>query len=334
MEPVEHARAFQPALAKALLAWFRKHARDLPFRRTRDPYAVWLSEIILQQTRVEQGLPYYERFMRAFPTVSDLASADPDAVLKLWEGLGYYGRARRLHQCAREVVDKHGGRFPETAAELQALPGLGPYTAGAVASIAFGEQVPVVDGNVTRVLARLFDLDTDTDTSAGKTLLWDLARTLVPARHPGDFNQALMELGARVCAPARPACDACPVATHCLARERGTQALRPVRRPKAPVPSHEVVVAAIRKNGRYLIGKRPEGGLLGGLWEFPGGKVGPGETHEQALLRESREELGVEVKVGGLVATVRHAYTHFRITLSAYRCSLANGTPRPLAHTE
>jgi A/G-specific adenine glycosylase len=321
-------------IRRALLAWFQAEARDLPWRRTRDPYRIWLSEVILQQTRVDQGLPYYTRFLEAFPTVAALAAAPEHAVLKQWEGLGYYTRARNLHKTAQIVAEQHGGVFPRAAELLQMLPGVGRYTAGAVASIAFGERVPVVDGNVKRVLARLLDLADPVDDTATERLLWQTAQGLVPAREPGDFNQALMELGARVCTPRKPNCDACPVGAYCAAREAGTVAQRPVKRPRKAVPHKEIVVAAIERDGRYLIGRRPPEGLLGGLWEFPGGKLEAGETHQQALARECREELGLEVKVGGLVATVQHAYTHLRVTLNVYRCRPAAGEATPRVHTE
>ena len=270
---------------RALLKWYRREKRDLFWRGTSDPYAVWVVEIILQQTRVEQGGPYIKRFLAAFPTVQDLARATPDRVLKLWEGLGYYTRARNLHKAAKIIADERSGRFPETAEDWQQLPGVGRYTAGAIASIAFGESAPVLDGNVKRVLARLIDLDASIDDGAVTENLWALAALFVRGKLPGDFNQAMMELGANVCTPRAPACEVCPVSKFCFAFERGTQSQRPVRKPKKAVPHYEIVVAAIKKNGRYLLGKRPPEGLLGGLWEFPGGKVKPGETHAAALRR-------------------------------------------------
>ena len=319
---------------RRLLAWYRKEARDLAFRGETDPYKVWVSEIILQQTRVDQGTPYINRFLKSFPTLRHLDRADLDDVLKLWEGLGYYARARNLHKAARKVVRELDGHLPATAKEWEDLPGVGRYTAGAIASIALGEKVPVLDGNVKRVLARLLDLDASVDEPPTVRLLWDTMAHLVQGRAPGDFNQAMMELGARVCTPKSPVCGKCPVRTECKARIAGTQLLRPVRSKKRAVPHHEIVVAAVKKNGRYLLGKRPPKGLLGGLWEFPGGKVERGESHDAALIRELKEELGITVQPGALVASVDHAYSHFRVTLNVYACKQVSGTPRPNAHTE
>ncbi|MBN2492327.1 MAG: A/G-specific adenine glycosylase [Planctomycetes bacterium] len=318
-----------------MLAWYRANARDLPWRRTRDPYRIWLSEIMLQQTRVKTVRPYYDRFTRAFPRVEDLAAAGAGEVLKLWEGLGYYSRARHLLEAARWVVREGGGRFPETAAELVGLPGVGRYTAGAIASIAFGERAPVLDGNVKRVLARLFLVREPVDEGATEARLWTLAAALVSPRAPGDSNQALMELGARVCRPRRPDCTVCPVRALCRARAAGEAEALPARRAaRRALPHHEIVAAAIGRNGRYLFGQRPLGGLLGGLWEFPGGKVERGEAHAEALVRELREELGVETAVGARIASLEHAYSHFRITLHLHRARISRGRPVPRFHTE
>lgn len=323
-------RTFQ----QALLAWFDAEARDLPWRRTKDPYCVYLAEIMMQQTRVDQGTPYYERFLKRFPTIEALAKADEEAVLKQWEGLGYYTRARNLHRTARLVVEQYGGQFPESPELLQLLPGIGKYTAGAVASIAFDKPAPVVDGNVKRVLARLNAITQAVDLPATEEVLWAAATALLPAKKPGDFNQAMMELGARICTPKNPNCGECPVQRHCQAYARGIQETLPNRTAKKTVPHYEVVVAAIFRDGMYLIGKRPSEGFLGGLWEFPGGKLQAGETHQQALVRECREELGVQVNVGGLVAVAKHAYTHFKVTLNVYRCAITGGTPEPRTHAE
>jgi len=322
------------ALRRSLLAWFRRHARDLPWRRTKDPYCVWLSEIMLQQTRVETVIPYYERFTAAFPTVHDLAAATGDEVLKLWEGLGYYSRARNLHTAAKIVVEQFDGRFPEDAQALQQLPGLGRYSAGAVASIAFGQPVPVLDGNVRRVLTRVFAIGRQADDPELTKALWFLAERLVAPRTPGNFNQALMELGALVCAPETPDCDHCPLRRHCDAHRRGLQSELPLRKGKKSIPHFEVVAAALEHDGRYLFAKRPTTAMLGGLWELPGGKVKAGEPHPQALRRELVEKLGVELEVGDLAATVVHRYTHFYITLYVYRGSLQAGTPEAREHDE
>ena len=319
---------------KALLAWFDAEARDLPWRRTKDPYRVYLSEIMLQQTRVDQGMPYYERFLERFPTLEALAEAEEEAVLKQWEGLGYYTRARNLHRTARILVDQYGGCFPETPELLQLLPGIGKYTAGAVASIAFDKPAPVVDGNVKRVLARLNAISEAVDLPATEDLLWGAATALLSPKYPGDFNQAMMELGARICTPKSPNCGECPVRRHCEARAANMQDVLPNRTPKKAAPHYDVVVAAICRDGTYLIGKRPSSGFLGGLWEFPGGNLQTGETHQQALMRECREGLGIEIKVGGLIAVAKHAYTHFKVTLNVYRCALVDGTPEARTHTE
>ena len=329
--PVKH----RTAMLRALHAWYRREARDLPWRKSTDAYRVWLAEIILQQTRVIQGTPYYERFLREFPSVEALASASEETVLKCWEGLGYYTRARNLLRCAQTIVEKYAGCFPSTASELQTLPGIGPYTAAAIASIAFGERVAVLDGNVIRVLTRWFNIADCVDTASTRRFLQELANDLMP-RHcnPGLHNQAMMELGARICTFQQPQCGSCPVRRYCAAQEAGTVAQRPVRAIKPQIPHYTIVVAAIKQRGRYLLGKRPSEGLLGGLWELPGGKVQEGEDLVTALRREINEELGIEIIPKKQVATVRHAYSHFRVTLHVYLCGISSGKPQARWHTE
>lgn len=317
------------AIVAHLLAWWDRGHADLPWRRSRDPYAIWIAEVMLQQTQIATVIPYYARWMVRFPTVHALASAPLADVLKQWEGLGYYSRARHLHTAAQTVVAEYNGRLPETVAELRRLKGIGPYTAGAIASIAFGRPAPILDGNVTRVLSRLFDLSDDVTQTATKKELWQLAAALVPPERPGDFNQALMELGQTICITGAPLCHECPLAAHCLARARGTQLERPVRPPRPNTPHYDVVAGVIwREDGRFLIAQRPLMGLLGGLWEFPGGKQEQGETLAEALEREIAEELAIAIDVGAPLTTVRHAYTHFRITLHAFHARYAGGQPR------
>jgi A/G-specific adenine glycosylase len=321
-------------LAQALMAWYAQHARARPWRHTKDPYAVWVSEVMLQQTRVETVIPYYERWMARLPTVEALAKASRDQVLGLWEGLGYYRRAHHLHQAARQVVDQHQGRLPDTTAQLQALPGVGRYTAAAIAAIAFGDDEIALDGNLRRVLSRLFDLDIDPRSPEGERRLLAEARKILPPGKAAIFNQALMDLSAALCTPREPSCHACPLSTYCLAWARNLQADRPVRGKRRTQPHHQVASGVVRQRDKVLIGRRPQGGLLGGLWEFPGGRLEPGETPEECLRRELREELAIEVQVGASIGIYNHAYTHFRITLHAFECRLKDGQPMPRFHSE
>ena len=325
-----------PPLASLLLPWWDAARADLPWRRTADPYAIWIAEVMLQQTQIAAVIPYYERWLARFPTVQALAGAPLDDALKAWEGLGYYSRARNLHAAARRIVAEHGGRLPDTLDELLKLPGVGRYTAGAVASIAYGVRAPVLDGNVIRVLSRVFDVADDVTQTATRHRLWQLADDLVPAARPGDFNQALMELGQLICVPQAPRCLICPLAAVCLARQRGTQLERPVRPARKQTPHFDVVAGVIWREGepsaggQFLIAQRPHAGLLGGLWEFPGGKLEPGETHADALRREIGEELAMEIAPGDFLVAVAHAYTHFRITLHALHALYVSGEPQHL----
>jgi A/G-specific adenine glycosylase len=282
---------------------------------------------MLQQTRVEAVIPYYLAWMARFPTIQALADARLHDVLAAWEGLGYYSRARNLHRAARLLIAQHAGELPAEAPALRSLPGIGAYTAGALASIAFGKDELALDGNLRRVLARLFGVEEAVDRPPGEKLLRRLAAFHLPPGRAGDFNQAWMDLGARVCTPKSPDCERCPFFDCCAARLLETQARLPVRTQKPSRPHYEVVAAVIRENGRVLIAQRPAEGLLGGLWEFPGGKLEPGETLTQALEREIDEELGVRVRVGERVGVYEHGYTHFRVTLHAFDCRMSAGQP-------
>lgn len=288
----------QQAVEK-LLDWYDRSRRDLPWRRTRDPYSIWISEVMLQQTRVDQVIPYYERFLQAFPDVTSLATADLDSVLRIWEGLGYYSRARNLHRAAGIIADKYQGRLPKNFHDILALPGIGPYTAAAVASIAFNLPHSVVDGNVTRVLCRLYAIEGDIRTRKVQKEVEKQAAGLLDTRRPGDFNQSMMELGATICTPAAPVCTRCPLSDHCRALKQGETLRYPFKSPAAKRPHFRIAVAVIRDDrDRILIARRPEKAMLGGLWEFPGGKQEPGETLRQTVVRELREELGLEVGLG------------------------------------
>jgi A/G-specific adenine glycosylase len=314
------------SIAPLLLAWWDTYKADLPWRRTRDPYAIWIAEVMLQQTQIATVIPYYERWLERFPTVESLAAAPLGEVLQYWEGLGYYSRARNLHAAAHTLVTKHHGQLPHGHEDLLELSGIGAYTAGAIASIAFNLPIPIVDGNIIRVLTRLYDLADDVTTGATKKKLWQLATGLVSQERPGDYNQALMELGQKVCVPMRPQCHLCPICDHCQARQNGTQLERPVRPPRRQIPHYDVVAGVIwREDGRFLIAQRPLDGLLGGLWEFPGGKQEPEETLPSALVREIQEELGITIRVGMPITTIQHAYTHFRITLYAFHAHYVMG---------
>jgi len=319
------------ASAERLFAWFEGCARDLPWRHDRTPYRVWVSEVMLQQTRVETVVPYYKRFLTQFPTVEALAEASLEEVLKVWEGLGYYARARRLHVAAQRIVSANGGRLPDTFEGLLDLPGVGRYTAGAIASIAFGRDVAAVDGNARRVLCRVFGVQEDVTRLATKRKLEALAMGLLPRGRAGAFNEALIELGATVCTPRAPSCDRCPWRDFCWAYAEGVQEALPVRCSPEPIPHYDVAAAAtIRADGRVLVAQRNTDDMLGGLWEFPGGKCEDGESLSECLAREMREELSVEIEVGEQLVVVKHAYTHFRITLHAFCCRLKGGEPRCL----
>jgi A/G-specific adenine glycosylase len=314
-----------------LLQWFERHRRAMPWRNRRTPYRVWIAEIMLQQTRVDQVRPYYQRFMKRFPSLRRLAAAPVDDVLKAWEGLGYYSRARNLHRAARQIAAEHGGRFPRTAEELRRLPGVGAYTAAAIGSIAFNLPLAVVDGNVIRVLTRLTACAEDPRAGATRRALQELADRLLPRKTPGPFNEAVMELGATVCLPRRPQCAECPLRTACRGYAKGDPTAFPVKALRRKLPHKQVGAAAvINRRGQVLIAQRRPEAMLGGLWEFPGGSREPGETMPECVARELKEELGLQIEVGRPLITVRHAYSHFTIELHTFFARIRAGRPRRL----
>ena len=312
------------------MQWYSKHKRDLPWRRTHDPYVIWISEVLLQQTQVETVRPYFDRFITAFPDVFALAKAPLDRVFKAWEGCGYYARAKNLHRAA-QIIAENGGQLPYSAVELQKLPGIGPYTAAAIASIAFNEPYPVLDGNVERVLARLLCERGYRKAPLTQKRFQKAAQLIIDSAFrlhlkPGDVNQALMEIGATVCKPRQALCANCPLKEECCARLKLSDVtVLPKQAPHKVIPHYNIGAAIIRKKGKILITKRPLEGLLGGLWEFPGGKANAGELLEDCVRREIQEELDIEVEIGDLFIKVKHAYTHFKITLFAYNCTHKSG---------
>ncbi|MBP1762356.1 MAG: A/G-specific adenine glycosylase [Firmicutes bacterium] len=304
--------------AEILLGWYEEEKRDLPWRRSRDPYAIWISEIMLQQTRVETVREYYHRWMTRFPDIRSLAEADLDMVLKLWEGLGYYSRARNLHKAARLITDEMGGIFPTSYKQILALPGVGPYTAGAVASIAFGLPVPAVDGNVLRVMSRIFALP-EIDQTSVQTAIKQLVADHFPPGREGDYTQALMELGALVCVPRRPLCDCCPLTGQCQAYEQNTQSLWPVIREKKPGKEIKRLVVVIKRGDEILMHQRPATGLLAGLWEFPGVEG----SLKKELAPKFTDEYGLQLKVGKHLVDAIHVFTHLQWDMKVYEATLA-----------
>ena len=321
-------------LASKLLTWYHANKRTLPWRGHPSAYAVWVSEIMLQQTRVETVIPYFEKWMRLFPTVQVLANASEQDVLNAWEGLGYYSRGRNLHKAANTVVDQYRGEIPRDLDELRKLPGIGRYTLGAIASIAFDMDVAALDGNIKRVYARIFDVEVPVDSAAGEKILWELADKNLPKGHAGEYNQALMDLGATICVPGNPRCLICPVMRLCKARQNGTQDQRPVKMPKKEVP-HYVHAAAVivRQVGNpprkeVLLAQRPSRGLLGGMQEFPNGRVNGDPAAELSKALKIGYNLKLRLKRGPSarkresLGTVQHGYSHFSVTVHVFLCEL------------
>jgi A/G-specific adenine glycosylase len=313
-------------LIRRLNPWFRRHQRDLPWRRDRDPYRIWVSEVMLQQTQVATVIPYFERFLRDFPTLADLASAEEQDVLRLWEGLGYYRRARDLHRAARVLVAHHEGKFPDDPAVLGTLPGLGRYTCNAVLSQAFDRRLPILEANSQRVLSRLFGRTVDPRQGAARRWLWQTAEDILPQREVGAFNQALMELGALVCTPTTPRCSECPLAARCLARKLGQQESIPARSRPPEIQLVQEAAVVVRRGAEVLLVQRPPEGRWAGLWEFPHGPLLDGESHESAASRLVRELTGVQAKLRAELLTIRHGITRYRISLTCFEGEHVRGS--------
>jgi A/G-specific adenine glycosylase len=316
------------SVRQKLLAWYGIHLRPLPWRATMDPYRIWVSEVMLQQTQVNTAIPFYQAFLQRFPDIGSLARADLQSVLKAWEGLGYYARARNLHRAAAIVADRHNGRVPDRWNELRELPGIGDYIAAAVLSMAYGRAYAVVDGNVKRVLARLRCIDQPVNRPSAHGVFQTHAAGLLDRRQPGRFNQALMELGALVCRPGQPLCRNCPIGHACCAFAGNRVEAFPRKEKRKPIPEQHIAVGVVMKKGRMLITRRRPQGLLGGLWEFPGGKIRPGEDPREACIREIKEETGLTVSIGRHLTHVKHAYTHFKIQAEIFLCHYAGGRVR------
>ena len=312
---------------RSLKAWYRRHARPLPWRKTADPYRIWISEIMLQQTTVAAVIPYFERFLARFPTLAALARAKEEDVLRLWEGLGYYSRARNLHKAARVIVREHGGRFPDEVAMLVELPGIGRYTAGAITSFAFDRPAPIVEANTLRLYCRLLGYRDDPRSAAGQRLLWDFAQEILPRARPGLFNQALMELGATLCTPEDANCQCCPVRTCCTAFANGWQKEIPIPATRAAITEVNEVAVAVHRDGRYLLRKRPAGERWAGLWDFVRFEPPNGPTSAIQIGRALRERTRVKVAGAEHIAQIRHSVTRFRITLDCYTVEWAGGEP-------
>ncbi len=308
-----------PEIQQSLLRWYQKEKRDLPWRKTKDPYSIWISEIMLQQTQVDTVIPYYNRWMKKFPTIQKLAKANEDVVLKHWEGLGYYSRARNIQRAAKTVEKDFGGRFPKTREDLLSLPGIGLYTVGAILSIAYNKSVPLVDGNVIRVLTRIFNIHDDVLKEDTKKKIWSIAGELVPEKKAGDFNQSLMELGATLCTPGTPLCLICPVNSLCKGFKESTPSLLPVKKKKMEIEKFLGWMFLIEKDGHFLLQKRKKGTVMGGLWEFPSFREGIYD-HPKLALKAKTKILCPKAELKG---TVPAAFTKYRGLFQLTHCPMS-----------
>lgn len=319
--------------ASSILKWYSRNARDLPWRKRRDPYAIWISEVMLQQTRVETALPYFERWMARFPSIRALAAASEHTVLKQWEGLGYYSRARSLRRAAQIIVRDHDGEIPSDVGALRRLPGVGAYTAAAVSSIAFGTDEPALDGNIRRVLARVFNMRAPVGSPLGERRLRALSIQNLPRGRAADFNQGLMDMGAAICLPRNPHCESCPVGNLCEAKRKGQQAQLPVRARRAPLRRVLMGAAVIAQQDRVLLSRRPSKGLLGGMWEFPKAEISGPSTDltriRNRLPAAIRDALELRVRPRKPLIQVRHTYSHFEVVVHAFLCSIRSSAIPP-----
>ena len=308
-----------------LITWFKKYQRSMPWRGIQDSYRIWVSEVMLQQTQVKKVKEYYDKFIQRFPDVKRLADAPLQDVLKVWEGLGYYARARNLHKAAKGVVEEFGGEIPSDYATFRQLPGVGDYTAAAVQSIAFNSPFAAVDGNIKRVLSRLLLLDYPINDASSTKLFQEKADILLDRKRPGLFNQAMMELGATVCRPQSPTCLVCPINMYCEAFHIGKQDEYPYRQKTDSVPEHQIAAGVIYKGSEVLIVQRPLNGLLGGLWEFPNGQIDENETAEKACVRHIANVVNLFVTNIKYLTCIRHAFTHFKIVVDVFICDYKSG---------
>jgi A/G-specific adenine glycosylase len=310
-----------------LLQWFKKNGRDLPWRKTRDPYAIWVSEIMLQQTQVTTVIPYYQKFLKSFPTIHHLAKSDLSKVLKVWEGLGYYSRARNLHRTSQIVLTRFHGKIPETLKDLLGLPGIGRSTAGSILSFAFHKDAPILDGNAKRVLSRLFAVSSNPVKSKTEGLLWQISESLIPKGFSNPFNQALMDLGSMLCTPKDPQCPRCPLHRFCKGRASGEPERFPTKSIKKKIPHIEGISAVIEENGKVLLKQRPPKGLLGGLWEFPNWRnEGKQRSRLSSRLRNTiKKEMEMNVEVKEFIGVFQQTYSHFKLTLHVFYCQHLNG---------
>jgi len=315
-------------IQKKLLQWYKKNGRDLPWRKTRDPYAIWVSEIMLQQTQVHTVIPYYQNLLKVFPTINHLAKADLSKVLKVWEGLGYYSRARNLHRASQIVSDHFHGEIPDQLKDLLTLPGIGRYTAGAILSIAFNKPAPILDGNVKRVLSRLFAIAGSPVRGKTEGLLWHLSESLIPKGDASSFNQGLMDLGAMTCTPREPQCPKCPLCDLCKGHLSGEPEIYPLQTVRKAIPHITAISAVIEKDGKVLLRQRPPKGLLGGLWEFPNWPTEEKKDFKEYLRYKVMSEMGLKIKSKEPIGSFHQTFSHFKLTLHVFHCQYLNGKAR------